>query len=120
MKKLNAIVYNKLVLQAEEAKNQKMTKLANGLFEAIQFGPMDDSEDTSYASIEMNEDVYSDLWRAVTAVLKYHDVTSVDAEKIDEVIELFASKFINSVEETLGIEKNKIGPLEPAVLGQSK
>jgi hypothetical protein len=118
MKKLNAVIYHKLLLQAEEAKEQKLTKLASGVLNAL--GPYPEEETVQYASSDMEEDVHRGLWSLATCVLKYHDVSSVDAEKLDEVIESLASKFINELEDSLGIEGSRIGPLEPAVPGESK
>lgn len=117
MKRLNSVVYHKLILQAEEAKEQDMTKLASGILGAV--GPTPEEETVKYASEEVEEDVYRGLWSLATCVLKHHDVASVDAEKLNEVIESLASKFINEIEESLGVG-GKIGTLEPSVFGQSE
>ena|SRR5579885_1111512 len=118
MKKLNSTVYHKLLLQAEEAKEQKLTKLASGIMGAL--GPYPEEDMVKYASAEMEDDVHRGLWSLATCVLKYHDISSVDAEKLDEVITALASKFITEVEDSLGIEGSRIGPLEPDVPGESK
>ena len=117
MKKLNSIVYHKLLLQAEEAKDQKMNKLASGILGAL--GPAPEAEIITYASEETEEDVHRGLWSLATCILKYHNVSSVNAEKINEVIESLASKFINEIEGSLEVDGVR-GTLEPAVLGESK
>lgn len=117
MKRLNSTIYHKLLLQAEEAKDQNMTKLASGILGAI--GPTPEGEEVKYSSAQVEEDVHRGLWSLATCILKYHDVSSVDAEKINEVIETVASKFINEIEDSLNVN-GVIGPLEPAVLGESK
>jgi hypothetical protein len=117
MKRLNSVVYHKLILQAEEAKEQDMTKLASGILGAV--GPTPEEETVKYASEEVEEDVYRGLWSLATCILKHHDIASVNAEKINEVIESLAVKFINEIEGSLGVE-GKIGPLEIPVLGESK
>lgn len=114
MKKLNCVVYHKLLLQAEEAKDRHLTKLADGILQALTANP--ETEPVKYSSGELNEDVYKGLWAVATAVLKYHDVESVDAEKLNETLEVLAGRFISEVEETLGVEG--VGPLEPKVPGQ--
>lgn len=117
MKKLNAIVYHKLLLQAEEAKDQNMVKLASGILGAL--GPSPEEEEIKYASAQVEEDIHRGLWSLATCILKHHDVSSIDAEKLNEVIESLASKFINEIENSLGVD-GTIGPLEPSVLGESK
>jgi hypothetical protein len=116
MKKLNSVIYQKLLLQGEEAKEQNLTKLASGVLGSI--GPYPEEELVSYAADDMNDDVHRGLWRLATCVLKYHDVSSVDAEKLNEVIESFASKFVDELEVSLGIEGSRIGPLEPKLPGE--
>lgn len=118
MKKLNKTVYEKLILQAEEAKEQNMIKLANAILSSLTSTP--ETENVSYCIAELNRDVYHDLWKTATNILKYYDLDSVDAEKIDETIEIFASKFISELEHTLSIPEGTIGPLEDKLPGQSK
>lgn len=117
MKRLNSVVYHKLLLQAEEAKDQDMIKLASGILGAV--GPTPEEESVKYSSAEVEEDVHRGLWSLATCILKHHDVSSVDAEKLNEVIEVLASKFINEIENSLGID-GVVGSLEPTVLGESK
>lgn len=117
MKKLNSIAYYKLYLQAEEAKEQNMTKLASGILGAL--GPTPEDEIVTYASEQVEEDIHRGLWSLATCILKYHNVSSVNAEKINEVIESLASKFINEIESSLEVDGVR-GTLEPAVLGESK
>jgi len=118
MKKLNQVIYEKLILQAEEAKEQNMTKLANAILGSLTTTPA--IEDELYSVADLNRDIYQDLWKVATNVLKYHDLKSVNAEKVDEVVEIFAEKFINELEQALSIPAGTIGPLEPKLLGESK
>jgi hypothetical protein len=117
MKKLNDVVYNKLILQAEEARSQNMEKLAKGVLGSLTPNSEDDFNVT-YGSYEMNDDVYSGLWRLATCIIKFHNVESADAEKINEAIESLAGKFISEIENSLGVEPKIAGPLEPKLLGQ--
>jgi hypothetical protein len=118
MKKLNQTVYEKLILQAEEAKEQNMTKLANAILGSLTSTP--ETESSLYSVADLNRDVYQDLWKVATNVLKYHDLESVDAEKVNEVIEVFANKFVNELEHALSIPEGTVGPLEPKLPGESK
>jgi len=116
MKKLNGIVYQKLLLQAEEARDKEMTKLASGIFNSL--GPLAEEEQVSYNFNELQEDVYQGLWKMAACVIKYHDLQSADAEKIHEVLESVASKLIEEVERALNVDNAQVGPLESKVPGQ--
>lgn len=118
MIKLNSVIYNKLLLQAQEAKQQGMNKIASGILEAI--GPYSQDEIETYAIGKLNEDIHRGLWKLATCVLKYHDVTSVNVEKIDEIIESFAEKLVDEIEISLEINGSRIGPLEPKLPGETK
>ncbi len=118
MKKLNPIVYNKLFLQAEEAKEQGMVKLAAGLLNTL--GPFPEDENVTYNIENLQEDVYQQLWNVAASVIKYHDLNSVDAEKVHDTLEAFASRLITEVEQSLGVDNSQIGPLESKVPGESE
>lgn|SRR5574339_257878 len=118
MKKLNSVVYHKLLLQAEEAKEQKLTKLASGIMNAL--GPYPEDETVEYAYGQLNEDVHQEMWKLATHVIQYYGIESVDAQKLDEVLESLANKFVNELESSLGVESVVKGPFEPKVPGESK
>ena len=116
MHKLNSIVYHKLLLQAEEAKTLGMTKLASGILGSL--GPVPEEEHVSYNFEELRDDVYGGLWKLASCVIKYHDVDSVQAEKINEVLESLATKLIAEVETSIGVDDTQVGPLEEKLVGQ--
>lgn len=118
MKKLNSVVYNKLLLQAEEARDREMIKLASGLMNAL--GPIPEDEMVSYNFDELQDDIYRGLWKLASCVIKYHDLESVDAEKVHEVLESLASKVIKEVEQSLNVDHTQVGPLETKVPGEIK
>lgn len=118
MKKLNSVVYNKLFLQAEEAKEREMVKLASGLMNAL--GPVPEDETVTYNFDELQADVYRGLWKMAACVIKYHDLDGVDAEKVHEILESLASKVIEEVEQSLSVDNSQVGPLEAKVPGESE
>jgi len=117
MKKINSIIYNKLLLQAQEAKDRDMVKLANGIFSSI--GALPEDEKANYNFNELENDVYQGLWKIASCIIKYHDVKSADAEKIHEALEAVADKLIEEVERSINVNNESIGPLEEKVPGQS-
>lgn len=115
MKKVNKVIYNKLLAQAEEAKETGMTKLASNILEAIGSYPEDEVQE--YSSDELESDINKDLWKTATNLIKYYEVESVDVEKLNAVLESFAEKLVDELKTTLDIE-NDLGPNEPKVFGE--
>lgn len=118
MKKLNEVIYKKLFLQAEEAKEQGMVKLANSIFEAIGSHPND--ELVQYSAGELRDDINKDLWKVAARLIHYYDVESADVEKINTAITALASKLTNDLEIALNVENVVVGPLEPKLFGENK
>lgn len=116
MKKLNEIVYNKLILQHEEAKERGLNKLASGIIACA--GALPEQDYNTYSWNQMDSDVYADLWKTASNILKYYDVTSLDAEELNNSIELFAEQFINNICKTIKKDSSELGPLEPKLIGQ--
>lgn len=114
--KINSVIFNKLLLQAEEAKDQKLYKLASGLYSALEDKePTDNPEIYSYN--ELNKDIYEGFWKLAFNFIKYYDLNSLDAQKIDETIKILADNFINELELTVGTDC-VIGPNELKVPGE--
>ena len=118
MTKLNTTIYRKLFAQAEEAREQGLIKLANGIIDAIGPEPEEDVKEYSYG--EFQDDVHKDLWRLATRLMVYYDVESADVSKIDKVILSWASKITDDLESSLAIDSSLKGPLDPAVPGEDK
>jgi hypothetical protein len=118
IKKINCIIYNKLLLQAEEAESQGLVKLAESIRNAIGEKPENDICFYSYRDLE--DDITNKLWELACCVLKYYDLKSVDAQQINSLVESYSSKFLSELEQLLNTDKIKVGPLEPEVPGELK
>lgn len=116
--KLNATIYNKLLAQAEEAKEQGMVKLAEGILEAIGSFPADEAQEYSYN--QLSDDIHRDMWKIASRLMVYYDVTSADVTKVDQTIVSWASRVVADLESTLGVDSVIKGPLEPPVPGEDK
>lgn len=114
--KINSVIYKKLLAQAEEAKERGMIVLAESVLDAIGSFPEEESEQYSYA--QMREDIVHDMWKIATRVVKYHELTSLDAEKINETLTAYADQVLNELEATLGVDVVVKGPREPKVFGE--
>lgn len=110
MKKLNPVVYHKLVLQSQEAKVRGMTKLASGVLGAV--GPVPEDETVKYGYQQLQEELYDGMWKLATHVLKYYDVQSADAGKLHHSLEALADQFLEELEITLNVDDIGNGPLD--------
>jgi len=115
MNKLNSVVYQKLLLQAEEAKVRDMKKLAIAVLNGL--GTVSDEEKTVYSSTELKEDIYNGLWKLAFNVIGYHDLESADIEKLNNAVAFATNNFVKDIEQALDVE-GKIGPNEAKLPGQ--
>ena len=117
--KLNKTIHQKLVLQAEEAYETGLTKLARGVFDSIdeprESGPV------VYSSIELDQDIYKHLWKVALDVAKYYDLEHLDIQKVDDVLKWAAQGIKKELESKMLEEGTSVvGPLEPKLPGQSE
>lgn len=122
--KLNKIAYNKLVLQAQEAKELGLNELADVVLNSIGPTPRDEKEAYVYSSEQLQDDMNKFLWKMAISTAEYHDLKSLDIQKIDEVIKWAAKQVLADLESCMdggdGISRTGIGPLEPKLPGESK
>jgi hypothetical protein len=114
--KINPIIYKKLVAQAEEAKNQQMVKLANGILSAV--GPDPDEERLPYSYSQLKDDLYNDMWKVATRLINYHDLKSIDAEKLHSELESCAGAILDELESALGLSNVIKTAMEPELFGE--
>lgn len=114
--KLNATMYNKLLIQAQEAKEQGLTKLASGVLEAI--GPHPRDEDLSYSYNELEQDIYNDLWKSAVKMMAYYDLNSAQIEKLGQTIAFCTDTIVDELGRTLEVQDIVKGPFEPNIPGE--
>lgn len=114
--RLKVGTYNKLKLQANEAREQGMEKLAEAVDTAIGTSPQ--FEVSEYSSLDLDKDVHKDLWRIAAKVLAFHDLDSANIEQIDQSLSVWAEKIISDLEKTLQVTDSIRGPLEPKLPGE--
>ena len=115
MNKLNSVVYQKIVLQAQEAKLREMRKLASAVLNGL--GPNPAEDKIVYSARDLKEDIYQGLWKLAFNVIGYHDLDSADIEKLDKAVAYAVDNFVKDIEHALDVE-GKIGPNEPKLIGQ--
>lgn len=116
MKNLKDVIYNKILIQAEEARELGFDKLAEDVLSVM--GPISrtDDEQITYSSAEISKDVHQKLWKIAMDYIKFHDVDSVDIQKIDETLKDLGKTISKNIENALGT--SNIGKIEPKLPGQ--
>ena len=114
--KFNEVLHKKLLLQAEEAKQQGLTKLANCILNAI--GSVPENEDIEYAYEDMQDHIHKDLWKAAAKIFAYYDMKSVNVEKLNETILACAENLTNEIEQAIDVADVIKGPFEPKIFGE--
>jgi len=117
--KLNEVIYNKLRLQLEEAQDRGMTKLAGAISGAIGEESLKEN-DEQYSYNELQDDIHKDLWAIASRLIRYYDINSVDALKVDATIINWAGKTLSELENTLEVCEKISGPSEPRLPGETK
>ena len=118
MKKLSETLQNKLILQADEAKTIGSIKLGEAVYGAVVSKQVVQGNDT-FNHDELENAVHSALWRAACEVAGYHDLQSIDIQKVDAVVVEASKKLVCELEKCLAVD-GKFGPHEELVLGQVK
>ena len=119
MKQISTHLRDKLLLQAQEAHQQGLTKLGEGVIAAVAtpFSPaLEVSETFNY--YELTEAVQYGLWLGAMQVANYHDLPNLDIQKMEPIIVEAAAQFIQQIERSYDVEE-KLGPFEEKVMGQT-
>jgi hypothetical protein len=68
MKKINKLAYERLLIQAQEARQMGLIKLADSITQALTPNPEDESvEDVSYSFAELEDDIHNGMWKLATS-----------------------------------------------------
>lgn len=102
MIKLNKKIYDRLILQAEEAKELGLQKLADGIVSAMPPTPVDNEEKYNVSEAELNDFVYKQLWKVALNIVSFYDAKSIDVEKISDTLNYLGEKIKNDIERSLG------------------
>lgn len=110
--KINEVLANKIQLQIDEAKDHDFTKLAKTVEVALT-----DSSAQPKSLESLKQAMYEGIWKCALDVLGYHDLESIDIQKMDETITVLADKTLSELERAIDKE-NAIGPNEEPLIGQ--
>lgn len=98
---MDGVLKEKLMLQAEEAELQGMTKLATCISNAV--SEEEGRELKSYSYKQLEEDIQKDVWKSAIKILSYYNPESIDASRLDEYITACAQTILDTIEENLDL-----------------
>jgi len=107
-----------IVMQATEAKILGFNRLGEAVLNSVGAVPREEGN-FLYSEAQLQQQTYEKLWKVAMEVIAYHDIDNVDIQQVDDMVVKLTNAVVAKVEASLGVE-GKIGPLEPAVPGQSK
>ncbi len=114
---MNKIAYDRLLLQAEEAEELGMHKLAKNIKANLPPENFVRDEKSNVTNDELEFLVESTLWSAAALVIDAYDLESVDVLKVNSAIEYMKEKFLKEIKSSLDIEQN-ILPEDNKVFGE--
>lgn len=119
MRTIKKNLFNRLVLQAEEAEIQGLTKVAESLTTQITKNAdnlRDDSVLYRYSAAQFGQDIHEKLWDFVIRTADFYNV-SLEAQEMQKIIERYAADMIHEISNKLGIN-HSIGAYEEPLPGE--
>ena len=104
LRTIKSSLYQRLVLQAEEAEQQNLTKTANFLVQSLESQAGNVREDEAsylYSEAEYRADVEKYLWDIIVRTADFHDI-NIDAQSLLVTVESLATQIIPEIRVKLG------------------
>lgn len=111
---LNKVIYNKLILQAQEAKFIGLNKLANYVLNSI--GSVIAENKSQYDFEKLEENIKKYLWKSALEIVKFYDLESLDIQVVDEILNETKDILIEKLKNKLNL--SDFGPLESKLPGE--
>lgn len=117
MIKLNKMVYERLLAQAQEAKELNLDYLGDSLLSVIGPVPRDGDEEIQISRADLEKEIYKNIWKIALDLISFHDLKAPDIQKLGDNINDISNNLISNLENSLNVE-GKPGVLEPKLPGE--
>lgn len=107
-------IYDRIVAQAEEARDRGFDELSEFAFKSVGSFP---EEEYVYQKDEMENEVQTNLWKSAIEIIKYYDIVNADIGKINAIIKKCSEDLEKELKTSFDV-KNQLGPFEEKVFGQ--
>ncbi len=118
MKKINDVLYKKLILQAEEAKMQGLEKTASNILESLTNEDLIEKPSEDYSYEDLKEEFSKSILDLAIKVTKYHNLESLDYSKLESFANDASDELIEKIEDVLGVEAGEVGPFDKKTMGE--
>ena len=113
-------LHQRLQLQAAEASELGLTKIASNIFVATSNQEViQDNKFYAYSSEEFEKDLEAQLWAAALRVADFHGITKLDSVAVQKVVEKMAGELTSELCTASG-HLAGIGENEPVLPGELK
>ncbi len=112
--KINKKLYDRLVLQAEEAEKLGMNKIASNVLETAE--PFLENESIEYSYADLENDISKDIWKMATRLFNYYQINNIDIKEFNKIVEASAETLLDELEDALDVKEQLIGATEPKVV----
>lgn len=114
---INEIYRDRLVAEADEADNMRMTKLAENITRQIERHPVREANASyTYPSKDFEQDVQDSLWDIVIRAADFHGVF-INSEKAQSIVDHFSQEIVDDIRKVASIS-TPIGSYEPVLPGE--
>ena len=114
---INEIYRDRLVAEADEADNMRLTKLAENITRQVERQPIRGaSESYTYPSDAFEQDVQDALWDVVVRTADFHG-SFISSQRAQEIVDHFSQEMVDSIRKAAKIT-SPVGAYEPRLPGE--
>lgn len=114
---INEIYRDRLVAEADEADNMRLTKLAENITRQIERQPVREANESYTYPVEaFEQDVQDALWDVVVRTADFHG-SFISSQTAQEIVEHFSQEMINNIRKAAKIT-SPVGAYEPRLPGE--
>jgi hypothetical protein len=108
----------RLIAEAEEAKIQGLTKIAETLPQIKDLPVRENTDSYTYSNDDLQNDVKASIWNIVVRTADFHNCY-IDMQKASQIVDFYANDILADLRKVANIEHG-IGAYEPNIPGEAK
>lgn len=114
---INEIYRDRLIAEADEADNMRMTKLAENITRQIEKHPIREANESyTYSAKDFEQDVQDALWNVVIRTADFHG-SFISAERAQSIVDHFGQEIVDDIRKVASIPTS-VGAYEPSLPGE--
>lgn len=118
MRTITSTYRDRLVAEADEADNLRLTKLAENITRQIEKTPVREKDaGYTYPAEAFKQDVQDALWNVIVRTADFHGVY-ISSSTAQDIVDYFGEEIVSNIRKAAGIS-SVIGSYEPKLPGES-